>query len=666
MKQPPLRFRSGFVAGLLLLLALIMSQLTMNFKLLNYEELSLADVLCRDLGDTLYEYGYRSGPDNYIEAWSISYPREDLENLDYIESVDPQELANDKEELRSLRDRMEREGGEGKYWLYLINRGGKFTLTSNKDQLTGQKERELVEEVEKRVNEWGGYFHEDYVVERVYSFDPATPQIERSQQGHFFFYRLVTNLFILLPSTALLVMIFTVFTDYRRAKEWETFRFIIQIPIEVYLAVVAFLPGFGFFTVSGDGFGRAIFSGSMLQNRLMENMLYIHLGIFLAYLVFAAFCVLIVLVLKSFYHNGLSSFVIQNSVVYRLFRFLIWTLRAFFGGIYRFIFFGVGLTNRKVWLGIYAFLIIAAFFMSMRVSSFTFFLFSVVVISILFHFLNKILRDFRELEDMAGQIAEGNYSQSIDEEKTLFPKLVGSLNASGQSLALAVGKELRSEKLKTELITNVSHDLKTPLTSIINYSELVADEQTPEEERRAYAGVINDKALQLKKLIESLFDFSKIHSHNVHFEMTPIDLVPLLTMAVGEWADKLDEKKLDLVSHIPEGTLMAVLDGQQTYRVFDNIFSNIYKYALEGTRVYVDVDEGDRINLSIKNISKYPLNISPEELMERFVRGDQSRQTEGSGLGLSIARSLTEQQGGLFDLSILGDLFEVKLSFPKA
>ena len=220
--------------------------------------------------------------------------------------------------------------------------------------------------------------------------------------------------------------------------------------------------------------------------------------------------------------------------------------------------------------------------------------------------------------------------------------------------------------MKTELITNVSHDLKTPLTSIINYSELVADEQTPEEERRAYAGVINDKALQLKKLIESLFDFSKIHSHNVHFEMTPIDLVPLLTMAVGEWADKLDEKKLDLVSHIPEGTLMAVLDGQQTYRVFDNIFSNIYKYALEGTRVYVDVDEGDRINLSIKNISKYPLNISPEELMERFVRGDQSRQTEGSGLGLSIARSLTEQQGGLFDLSILGDLFEVKLSFPKA
>ena len=228
---------------------------------------------------------------------------------------------------------------------------------------------------------------------------------------------------------------------------------------------------------------------------------------------------------------------------------------------------------------------------------------------------------------------------------------------------LAIEDALKSERMKTELITNVSHDLKTPLTSIINYSELLIDEDQDMEAKISYAQVINNKAHKLKVLIENLFDLSKATAKAIDLHLEDLDFVQLVDQVLGEWEDKLEEKNIFVNFTSDPGPLILKLDGNQTYRILENLLSNIYKYGLEGTRLYVDLTGGAKTTLTLKNISKYPLNISAEELLERFTRGDASRNTEGSGLGLSIASSLTELQGGTFHIEIDGDLFKTSLIF---
>ena len=223
---------------------------------------------------------------------------------------------------------------------------------------------------------------------------------------------------------------------------------------------------------------------------------------------------------------------------------------------------------------------------------------------------------------------------------------------------------VKSERMKTELITNVSHDLKTPLTSIINYSELLVDDSLNIEDQKSYANIINEKSHKLRVLIENLFEISKVSSQNIELNLEEIDFSQLVEQVIGEWDDKLIEKNISTNLIIPEKPIILNLDGNQTYRVLENVFSNIEKYALENTRVYVDLlKEENGAELIVKNISKYPLNITPDELKERFTRGDASRNTEGSGLGLSIASSLTEIQGGEFKIDIDGDLFKITIKF---
>ena len=273
--------------------------------------------------------------------------------------------------------------------------------------------------------------------------------------------------------------------------------------------------------------------------------------------------------------------------------------------------------------------------------------------------------DFREIEEVSELIASGDYHKKIDEEQNVFQKLSKNLNKAGDSLSLAIGKELKSERMKTELITNVSHDLKTPLTSIINYSELLQDDNASQEELREYGKVINEKSHKLKDLIESLFEISKVSSKNVELNYMNLDIRQILEQNLGQWLDKYDEKSLEVVINLPEKRVIISLDGQYASRILDNIFSNIYKYSLEHTRVYIDLYDGESSRLVVKNISKYALNISAEELMERFTRGDESRSTEGSGLGLSIASSLTELMGGHFEIEIVGDVFKVEIDFGQ-
>ncbi len=249
-------------------------------------------------------------------------------------------------------------------------------------------------------------------------------------------------------------------------------------------------------------------------------------------------------------------------------------------------------------------------------------------------------------------------------------QLAEAVNSIGTSIKKAVETSMKDERLKADLITNVSHDIKTPLTSIINYVDLLKRENIQTEPVRKYIEVLDSKSQRLKQLTDDLVEASKISSGNIVLNMENIDLAELLKQAVGEFSEKFEQRGLTVVENYGAGPQIIWADSRRMWRVVENLFNNIYKYALEGTRIYIETvynqfGERRQILLSIKNISAIPLNIRPEELTERFIRGDESRTTEGSGLGLSIAKSLTEAQGGKLNIVLDGDLFKVVLVFEQ-
>ena len=270
----------------------------------------------------------------------------------------------------------------------------------------------------------------------------------------------------------------------------------------------------------------------------------------------------------------------------------------------------------------------------------------------------------QKVRDMGSALAAGDLDAQLDTEKMYFDikRHAEDLNAIGVGMNKAVEQRLKSERLKTELITNVSHDIKTPLTSIVNYVDLLKKEELPSAARE-YVSVLDRQSHRLKKLTEDLVEASKASTGNIAVQLEPIVVNEIIHQAVGDYDEKLAAGKLEVIVNTYEGNLMALADGRLLWRVLDNLLSNVCKYAMAGTRVYVDLGARDgKVVLSVKNISRDPLNVSAEELMERFVRGDASRHTEGSGLGLNIARSLMDLMGGGFELYVDGDLFKAELT----
>ena len=271
---------------------------------------------------------------------------------------------------------------------------------------------------------------------------------------------------------------------------------------------------------------------------------------------------------------------------------------------------------------------------------------------------------FGALRDGTKKMSEGDLEEKIENKYLLgcFGEFAGHLNALGDACTRAAREQMKSERMKSELITNVSHDIKTPLTSIINYVDLL-QKTDDEQQRKEYMEVLDRQSQRLKKLIEDLMEMSRANSGNVAVEITPTDVCEAVNQALGEFADTLQSCGLTVMLKIPAEPVMALCDGRHLWRVLSNTLSNVVKYAMPGTRVYVEVlRRGQKTEISIKNISAQMLNISAEELMERFVRGDSSRNTEGNGLGLNIAKSLMELQNGRLDLVVDGDLFKVVLT----
>lgn len=362
---------------------------------------------------------------------------------------------------------------------------------------------------------------------------------------------------------------------------------------------------------------------------------------------------------------------IKNNVLYYIFSFIGKKIKKFFNWI-KFVYSNSSVL-KKSWIiilaiicfqFIYTVIIIDNLYSYSRVEFFIFIM--VITTALLVLAILYLAVVMFKIKQGGEKIAKGDLEYKIDTKYMYgdFKEFAESLNNINEGLQTAVNEKMRSERFKTELITNVSHDIKTPLTSIINYVDLIKKEEIENDTAKQYIDVLDRQSNRLKKLVEDLVEASKASSGSLSVELKACDVSVLVSQTIGEFEDKLLGRGLTPIINAPTKPVKIMADGRHLWRIFDNLMSNICKYAMSGTRVYIDVKtENQKAVITFRNISQNQLNVSAEELMERFVRGDKSRNTEGSGLGLSIAKSLAELQGGSMELLVDGDLFKASAIF---
>ena len=351
----------------------------------------------------------------------------------------------------------------------------------------------------------------------------------------------------------------------------------------------------------------------------------------------------------------------RNSIIYIVCRFVYRAVRGFVRAL------------PIAWKGILVYAVVVlvnalGMILAFGAGSFFVFLLTLVLDAAGLYFVIHTVRQLKTLQTAAQKLAAGDLTYTVDTEK-MYPVLKehgDDLNAVSVGMSRAVNERMKSERFKTELITNVSHDLKTPLTSIVSYVDLLKKEPIESEQAQEYIEVLDRQSQKLKKLTTDLVDASKASSGALPVNLEKIDLGELLRQSAGEYTEKFAAAAITPVLNVPEAETYVTADGRLLWRVLDNLLGNAVKYAQSGTRLYLELTPGETETvLTLKNISREPLNIPAEELMERFVRGDGSRHTDGSGLGLSIANSLMELMGGKLMLTLDGDLFKAALVFPQ-
>jgi len=449
---------------------------------------------------------------------------------------------------------------------------------------------------------------------------------------------------------AVLSAILGLFMNMEKIDDSESLRKVFKFPIE--LVIILFIV----FVISSAGISS--------MNQIYRNLYVFYLLYLLGLVIISLTVNYLVILLKSTFNKNTENYLVKNSLIYRIFNAAILE----FSKVDKIEDKEINNAKMKFTL-VYLVLcivvfIVFLFFAAMFASAPEAILIPMIIFAGFIYFIilkniNQVARINREASEIVG----GNYKKKIEKTGGLYDGIVDNFNNIGSNLDNAIEDAVKSERLKTELITNVSHDLKTPLTSILNYSDLLSKEDNSREEAREYAKIINEKSNKLRVLIEDLFEVSKATSNNIELDRQELDFNSLVAQSIGEWEDKISENNIEIISNLPEEKVMLKIDGQKFSRVLDNLFSNISKYALENSRVYVDLRDEGGVKLTIKNISKYPLNISADELMERFTRGEKSRTTSGSGLGLSIASSFVRAHGASFDIDIDGDLFKVTIEF---
>lgn len=472
------------------------------------------------------------------------------------------------------------------------------------------------------------------------------------------------QIILCLLMASFIMFIYTLIVPMKYLKELALFRNLMRIKMEI-LIIVGIFAGAGVIVLFGQSV-NATLNGN-ISTFMNENQL----GAFselLSYsmiagtsILFFLFIMLAAYAIKTIFDKGIVRFVKENTVIGWL--------------CLNFVRIGDKVTTfdlddpvnksiLKVVLLNFVIITVISFFF---VFGFLFTaIYSILLFVLLRNKLNDIKYDYEVLLKATRKISNGEFDVDIKEDLGVFNSLKDEFSNIKDGFEKAVNEEVKSQRMKTELISNVSHDLKTPLTSIITYVDLLKSEDVSDEQRKEYIDTIDRNSLRLKNLIEDLFEVSKVNSGNVKLNLMDVDIVSLIKQAYFENIDKMQEKNLDFKMNFSDDKIVYNLDSSKTYRIFENLLINISKYALDHTRVYVDVQNYDnRVVIIFKNISENEINIDENELTERFVQGDTSRNTGGSGLGLAIAKSFTELQNGSFKIEIDGDLFKAIVTFKK-
>ena len=462
------------------------------------------------------------------------------------------------------------------------------------------------------------------------------------------------NAYIILPISSALTILLIIYLlitighkDDEKTIELNDFD---KIPLEIILIVAVFLIVLPFIILSQ-------------YDRINNAMLSLGITAYIDVYVVSA------VVLHTMIKRIKSKTFFKSSIIGQI---LIWWIKIFkkilnkIQKVWNTITYSASVTSKVIiGTGIIAFiwLVIIAMFSDNKMLP----LIIIALICFMLYKIIKIIKEYSQIENKLKDVYNGNNQTELKEEdfSMVFKSSVKYLNNISNGLENAVQERMKSERMKAELITNVSHDIKTPLTSIINYVDLLKKEDIANEKAIEYINILDNKSQRLKKLTEDLIEASKVSTGNVSLNLEKINIVELIKQAIGEFEDKFQNKNLQIIVNCNENEININADSRYMYRIVENLFSNIYKYALENSRVYIDISivDGTNVVIEMKNISKDKLNISADELMQRFVRGDRSRNTEGSGLGISIAQNLTELQNGTFELKLDGDLFKVKLTF---
>ena len=378
--------------------------------------------------------------------------------------------------------------------------------------------------------------------------------------------------------------------------------------------------------------------------------------------VFFLFVIFIAYMIRYFFHKGFKRYFIENTCV----GWIIVNSKRIVNKVINFDL-DDNINKSVLKIVLFNFVIFSILSIFFVFGIFFAFIYSIIIFVLLKNKFNDIKKDYQVLLNATRKLSNGQFDIQINEDVGIFNPLKDEFSHIKEGFEKAVNEEVTSQKMKTELISNVSHDLKTPLTSIITYIDLLKNNQLSDEERQNYLHILDRNSLRLKNLIEDLFEVSKANSGDIKLDLIQVDIISLIKQAELENSDKLNEKYLEIRYNFENKKAICLLDSSKTYRIFENLIINISKYSLENTRVYIDMVETDQtIQIIFKNISKDEMTFNESKIVERFVQGDESRNTSGSGLGLAIVKSFTEIQGGTFHIEIDGDLFKSIIAFKKA
>ncbi len=589
--------------------------------------------------------------------------------------------ANGEEILTDLNEDIEfkTENGYIYYKTYLENRNFKFLIIDNKTNkaitnLTQTMRTDSVDKIKEELSKNSYYWNyenrevrtnisnlsiEDikYVdhyktLEENYDCTIYTSINEDVTQFHDDYYNLyitykictnsvktaIINIIITLVLIIVSAILITIYAGRKRNFKEIQLESIDKIPLEIILAAM-FIP-----------FIMLLFLGIELSYNLNITTIIGNIGILIIMYSIA------LILYESILRRVKTNTILKNTIIYRLCKWIKNGVKNIFNNFS---------LAAKIIVILACMLIFTLIFSNWGFTGIIL-LIAMYVFAFKYYFDN--ITKFLNIKNTVKKIYEGDTKVRLQEDEYtgVLKELCIYVNDIAGGFTNAIDKSLKSERMKTELITNVSHDIKTPLTSIINYVDLLKKEDIQNEKAKEYLDILEQKSQRLKRLTEDLIEASKASSGNIKLDMKKINVNELIKQISGEFEDKFKNKNLDLNIEMPKEDVFILADSRYLYRVMENMYTNIEKYAMENSRVYVDLlEENKKVKIEIKNISKEKLNISANELMERFVRGESSRNTEGSGLGLSIAQSLTKLQKGEFGIYLDGDLFKVIISFNK-